>query len=36
MFFISIDGKTTEFTKTLAEHEKLVKEFNERRKNAND
>ncbi|MFI6692572.1 endolytic transglycosylase MltG [Streptomyces sp. NPDC050433] len=36
MFFISIDGKTTEFTKTLAEHEKLVAEFNERRKNAND
>ncbi|GGK07274.1 membrane protein [Streptomyces camponoticapitis] len=36
MFFISIDGKTTEFTKTLAEHEKLVQKFNERRKNAND
>lgn len=36
MFFISIDGKTTEFTKTLAEHEKLVAEFNERRKNADD
>ncbi|MET4925039.1 endolytic transglycosylase MltG, partial [Streptomyces sp. PSRA5] len=36
MFFISIDGKTTEFTKTLAEHEKLVAKFNERRKNAND
>lgn len=36
MFFVSIDGKTTEFTKTLAEHEKLVDEFNERQKNAND
>ncbi|WP_330176781.1 endolytic transglycosylase MltG [Streptomyces sp. NBC_01498] len=36
MFFISIDGKTTQFTKTLAEHEKLVAEFNERRKNADD
>ncbi|MEV8410450.1 endolytic transglycosylase MltG, partial [Streptomyces niveus] len=36
MFFISIDGKTTEFTKTLAEHEKLVAKFNERRKNADD
>ncbi|WP_156721485.1 endolytic transglycosylase MltG [Streptomyces apocyni] len=34
MFFISVDGTTTEFTKTLAEHEKLVKEFNDRRKNA--
>ncbi|MFD3375707.1 MULTISPECIES: endolytic transglycosylase MltG [unclassified Streptomyces] len=31
MFFISIDGKKTDFTKTLSEHEKLVKEFNERR-----
>ncbi|MFI6082075.1 endolytic transglycosylase MltG [Streptomyces sp. NPDC051217] len=36
MYFISIDGKTTEFTKTLAEHQKLVDKFNERRKNAND
>lgn len=33
MYFISIDGKTTEFTKTLAEHEKLVEKFNERRNN---
>jgi len=31
MFFISIDGKKTDFTKTLAEHEKLVEKFNERR-----
>ncbi|MEU0643477.1 endolytic transglycosylase MltG [Streptomyces umbrinus] len=31
MFFISIDGKKTDFTKTLSEHEKLVKEFNARR-----
>ncbi|MEU7577771.1 endolytic transglycosylase MltG [Streptomyces sp. NPDC041068] len=33
MFFISIDGKKTEFTKTLAEHEKLVEKFNDRQKN---
>ncbi|MFE9663382.1 endolytic transglycosylase MltG [Streptomyces sp. NPDC005955] len=33
MFFVSIDGKTTKFTETLAEHEELVAEFNERRKN---
>ncbi|OKH92500.1 endolytic transglycosylase MltG [Streptomyces uncialis] len=33
MFFISIDGKTTTFTKELADHEELVREFNERRKN---
>ena len=31
MFFISIDGKKTDFTKTLSEHEKLVQKFNERR-----
>ncbi|WP_206190961.1 endolytic transglycosylase MltG, partial [Streptomyces phaeochromogenes] len=31
MFFISIDGKKTDFTKTLSEHEKLVEEFNARR-----
>ncbi|WP_151482608.1 endolytic transglycosylase MltG [Streptomyces albicerus] len=31
MFFISIDGKKTDFTKTLSEHDKLVQEFNERR-----
>jgi UPF0755 protein len=31
MFFISIDGKKTDFTKTLADHEKLVQKFNERR-----
>ncbi|MGW6061351.1 endolytic transglycosylase MltG [Streptomyces sp. NPDC055189] len=33
MFFISIDLKKTEFTKTLAEHEKLVAKFNDRQKN---
>ncbi|MEU5958412.1 endolytic transglycosylase MltG [Streptomyces sp. NPDC047525] len=33
MFFISVDGKKTQFTKTLAEHEKLVAEFNDRQKN---
>jgi UPF0755 protein len=27
-YFISLDGKTSKFTKTLAEHEKLVQEFN--------
>ncbi|MGW3624470.1 endolytic transglycosylase MltG [Streptomyces sp. NPDC000880] len=32
MFFISIDGKTTKFTKTLSEHEKLVNEFNQQRR----
>lgn len=32
MFFISIDGKTTQFTKTLADHEALVKEFNDSRR----
>ncbi|MCX4910271.1 endolytic transglycosylase MltG [Streptomyces sp. NBC_00878] len=31
MFFISVDGKKTDFTKTLSEHEKLVQEFNARR-----
>ncbi|MER7762024.1 endolytic transglycosylase MltG [Streptomyces sp. NPDC097619] len=31
MFFISIDGTTTQYTKTLAEHNKLVAEFNKRR-----
>ncbi|MCP3817053.1 endolytic transglycosylase MltG [Streptomyces sp. A3M-1-3] len=33
MFFVSVDGQTTKFTKTLAEHEKLVDQFNERQKN---
>lgn len=33
MFFISVDQKKTQFTKTLAEHEKLVAEFNDRQKN---
>ncbi|AXE25574.1 endolytic transglycosylase MltG [Streptomyces globosus] len=32
MFFVSIDGNTTTFTKTFAEHDKLVAEFNERQK----
>lgn len=32
MFFISIDGKTTTYTRTLDEHDKLVAEFNKRRK----
>ncbi|MET8982336.1 endolytic transglycosylase MltG [Streptomyces sp. NPDC004539] len=31
-YFISLDGKTSKFTKTLAEHEELVAEFNESRK----
>ncbi|MCE7079707.1 endolytic transglycosylase MltG [Streptomyces sp. ST2-7A] len=30
MFFISIDGEKTTFTRTLDEHEELRKEFNER------
>ncbi|MFF9487487.1 endolytic transglycosylase MltG [Streptomyces sp. NPDC014676] len=32
-YFISLDGKTSEFTKTNAEHAKLVEEWNEARKN---
>ncbi|MGW1075387.1 endolytic transglycosylase MltG [Streptomyces sp. NPDC002537] len=28
-FFVSVDGKTTKFANTLAEHDKLVQEFNE-------
>ncbi|MCF1594729.1 endolytic transglycosylase MltG [Streptomyces muensis] len=32
-YFISLDGKTSKFTKTLAEHEKLVREFNASRRN---
>ncbi|MFC9890468.1 endolytic transglycosylase MltG [Streptomyces pilosus] len=31
-YFISLDGKTSKFTKTNAEHAELVKEFNESRK----
>ncbi|MEU2421791.1 endolytic transglycosylase MltG [Streptomyces sp. NPDC007851] len=31
-YFISTDGKTSKFTKTLAEHEKLVNEWNQSRK----
>ncbi|MER5729322.1 endolytic transglycosylase MltG [Streptomyces sp. NPDC002138] len=30
MFFVSVDGDKTSFTKTLAEHNKLVEEFNAR------
>ncbi|WP_411071877.1 endolytic transglycosylase MltG [Streptomyces sp. cmx-4-25] len=32
-YFISLDGKTSKFTKTNAEHQKLVDQFNESRKN---
>ncbi|MFG3348942.1 endolytic transglycosylase MltG [Streptomyces sp. NPDC048018] len=32
-YFISLDGKTSQFTKTNAEHQKLVQKFNESRKN---
>ncbi|MCX2184048.1 endolytic transglycosylase MltG [Streptomyces sp. SKN60] len=32
-YFISLDGKTSQFTKTNAEHQKLVEKFNESRKN---
>jgi UPF0755 protein len=32
-YFISLDGKTSKFTKTLAEHEKLRQEFNASRNN---
>ncbi|MEV0692704.1 endolytic transglycosylase MltG [Streptomyces sp. NPDC050388] len=32
-YFISLDGKTSEFTKTNAEHAKLVEKWNESRKN---
>lgn len=31
-YFISLDGKTSKFTKTLAEHEELVQEFNTARR----
>ncbi|MFF4397632.1 endolytic transglycosylase MltG [Streptomyces sp. NPDC001480] len=31
-YFISMDGKTSEFTKTLAEHQKLVDQWNASRK----
>lgn len=31
-YFISLDGKTSKFTKTLAEHDKLVQKFNASRK----
>ncbi|KUL27115.1 endolytic transglycosylase MltG [Streptomyces regalis] len=32
-YFISLDGKTSKFTKTLAEHDKLVQQFNASRNN---
>ncbi|MFI8964422.1 endolytic transglycosylase MltG [Streptomyces sp. NPDC053493] len=32
-YFISLDGKTSQFTKTNAEHQKLVEKFNKSRKN---
>ncbi|MFE7808419.1 endolytic transglycosylase MltG [Streptomyces sp. NPDC057430] len=32
-YFISLDGKTSRFTKTNADHQKLVNEFNKSRKN---
>ncbi|MGW2017260.1 endolytic transglycosylase MltG [Streptomyces sp. NPDC001927] len=32
-YFISLDGKTSQFTKTNADHQKLVEEFNKSRKN---
>ncbi|MET9728767.1 endolytic transglycosylase MltG [Streptomyces zaomyceticus] len=32
-YFISLDGKSSKFTKTNAEHQKLVDQFNESRKN---
>ncbi|MFJ9580176.1 endolytic transglycosylase MltG [Streptomyces sp. NPDC101191] len=32
-YFISLDGKSSQFTKTNAEHQKLVQKFNESRKN---
>ncbi|MFI5863102.1 endolytic transglycosylase MltG [Streptomyces sp. NPDC051546] len=35
MFFVSVDGKTTTFTKTYDEHLKLVAEFQERQKQKN-
>ncbi|WP_411106500.1 endolytic transglycosylase MltG [Streptomyces sp. cmx-4-9] len=35
MFFVSVDGKTTTFTKTYEEHQKLADEFLERQKQKN-
>ncbi|MFI7176526.1 MULTISPECIES: endolytic transglycosylase MltG [Streptomyces] len=35
MFFVSVDGKTTTFTKTYEEHTKLANEFQERQKQKN-
>ncbi|QKW05504.1 endolytic transglycosylase MltG [Streptomyces sp. NA04227] len=36
MFFISMDCRTTTFSKTLGEHQKYVDEFNKRRKEGKD
>ncbi|MBW5482071.1 endolytic transglycosylase MltG [Streptomyces bambusae] len=33
MFFVSVDGKKTTFTRTFEEHDELVKEFNRRQSN---
>lgn len=33
-YFISLDGKTSEFSKTYAEHQKLVDKFNRQRRNS--
>ncbi|MCF3119383.1 endolytic transglycosylase MltG [Streptomyces arenae] len=33
IYFVSVDGKKTEFTKTLADHNKLVDKLNERQNN---
>ncbi|MEV6685967.1 endolytic transglycosylase MltG [Streptomyces sp. NPDC051130] len=35
MFFVSVDGKTTTFTKTYEEHQRLAAEFQERQKQKN-
>lgn len=35
MFFVSVDGDKTTFTKTYDEHLKLVAEFQERQKQKN-
>jgi UPF0755 protein len=34
-YFVSVDGKTTQFANTLAEHDKLVQEFNAAQKKKN-
>lgn len=32
-YFVSVDGQKTQFTETLAEHDRLVQEFNEKQRN---